>query len=317
MTDHEAENIRTLFREADLEHVPTSRDLVGPAIAWGDGRRRRDRWTAAGVTGAVAAVAVAGFVALRPGHGGGSDAVTPGDTGTPTQSTAKPHTPAPTTTPTLPKLTGTIAQQEQEVLDLLKPSLPAGVRITCEDLTQTPGYCTMLTITGPTGTSIAQLLPGDQFIQPAPVDMKYVHQHPATAAIPLVSGTKDVPGGTVRIQSIDVEAQDNIQGAGVLTDPSARSFHTAEYLFTAPRTGTSYTIELSELVAELPWKGTPEVPNAHAVFGFNQTGPVLSPEQFATLVSAPIFPAALQGLADLRTQMNQNQVQSQTQNQSK
>lgn len=123
---------------------------------------------------------------------------------------------------------------------------------------------------------VVALRPGDHFIQPAPVDTKYIHQHPATAAIPLVSGTKEVPGGTVQIQSTDIEARDSIQDTAALTDPSALSFHSAQYVF-------------------------------------NPSGPVLSPEQFATLVSAPIFPAAMQQLGDLRTQMEQNQMQSQSQ----
>ncbi|MEZ0114389.1 hypothetical protein ABH920_008423 [Catenulispora sp. EB89] len=314
MTDHEAENIRTLFREADLEHVPASRDLIGPAVAWGDGRRRRDRWTAAGVTGAVAAVAVAGVVALRPGHGAGSDAVTPGVSAS-TQSTAKPHTAQPTAppTPTLPKLTGTIVQQEQEVLDALKPYLPTGDHIACQTADQPAGFCTTLTFTSSTGgTSIVQVLPGDHFIQAAPVDTKYIHQHPATAAIPLVSGTKEVSGGTVRIQSTDIEARDSIQDTAALTDPSALSFHSAQYVFAPPGSGTSWTIELDELVRELPWKGSSGVTDEHGVFGFNPSGPVLSPEQFAALVSAPIFPAVMQQLGNLRTQMEQNQTQSQS-----
>ncbi|MEY9855161.1 hypothetical protein ABH935_000760 [Catenulispora sp. GAS73] len=304
MTDHEAENIRTLFHDADLEHVPTSRDLIGPAVAWGDGRRRRDRWTAAGVTGAVAAVAVAGVVALRPGHGK-PDAVAPG-VPVSTQSTAKP-------TPTLPKLTGTIVQREQEVLDALKPYLPTGDHIACQTADQPPGFCTTLTFTSSTGgTSIVQVLPGDHFIQAAPVDTKYIHQHPATAAIPLVSGTKEVPGGTVQIQSTDIEARDSIQDTAALTDPSALSFHSAQYVFAPPGSGTSWTIELDELVRELPWKGSSGVADEHGVFGFNPSGPVLSPEQFAALVSTPIFPAVMQQLGDLRTQMEQNQTQSQS-----
>src|SRR6185312_14739951 len=107
MTDFESEAVRTLFQDADLEHVPASRDLIGPAVAWGSSRRRRDWWTAAGVTGVVAAVAVAGIMALRPG--GWPEAVSPGHVG-PTQSSANPSQQG---------MTGTAALREQELLDLL------------------------------------------------------------------------------------------------------------------------------------------------------------------------------------------------------
>lgn len=317
MTDHEPEGIRTLFHDADLEHVPTTRDLIGPAVAWGRGRRRRDRWAAAGVAGAVAAVAVVGVAALRPGGHEKSDAVAPGAV-VPTQSTAKPHASAPTTPKapvTLPKLSGTIQQREQQLLDALTPYLPTGVKITCQTVIQSPGYCTTLTVTGPTGTSIAQVLPGDRFFQPAPVDMKYIHEHKATAAIPLVSGTRNVSGGVVRIESTDTEARDSIQDTSLLTDPSALSFHTAQYVFAPPGSGTSWAIELYELVRELPWKGSPQVADEHTVFGFNATGPVLSPEQFAALASAPIFPAVMQQLADLRTQAMNAEMQNQSKSQ--
>lgn len=309
MADFEAEGIKTLFHDADLEHVPTTRDLIGPAVAWGSNRRRRDRWTAAGAAGAVAAVAAVGVVALRPGGGTRPDAVPPGGV-KPAQTTAKPHPPAPATTTALPKLSGTLAQREQQLLDALTPYLPPGDRITCQPVIETPGFCTTMTLTGPDGTSIVQLVPGDRFIQPAPVDAKYIHPHKPTAAIPLVSGTKAVPGGTVQVQSTDTEARVNIQDTAALTDPSALSFHTAQYVFTPHDSGASWAIELSELVTELPWKGGSQIADEHVVFGFNRTGPVLSPEQFAALVSAPIFPSAMQQLADLRIQAQQNETQN-------
>lgn len=303
MTDHESDEIRTLFQSADLEHVPAARDLVGPAVAWGSGRRRRDRWTAAGVTCAVAAVAVAGVVALRPDGEGGSRAVAPG--AVPTQSSAKATVP-PTTAPTVPRLSGTIAQREQELLDSLKPYLPAGVRITCQDMGQ-QGVCPMMVFTGPTGTSIGQWAPGMYDYQSGPADTKYEHPHQPTAAIPLVSGTVKAAGATVQVISTDIEAQDNVGDTTALTDPKALTFHTAVYEFKPTDIAPAFSMELTELVREMPWKpGAGQGANDHAMWGFNPAGPVLSPQQFATLASAPIFPEVRQKLADLNLQAMQN-----------
>lgn len=298
MTDHESEAVRALFQDADLEHVPASRDLIGPAVAWGNGRRRRDRWTAASVVGAVAAVAVAGAVALRPDGGGGSQAVAPGQS-VPTQSSAK--TTAPSATPTLPRISGTISERQQELLDALNPYLPAGVRINCQHM-GSDGPCMMLDFTGPTGTSIGQWIPGTYDYQAAPVDAKYIHQHKATAAIPLVSGPVEVPGGTVQVTSTDTEAQDNVGDKTTLTDPSALTFHTAVYEFIPTGAAKAVSMELTELVREMPWKPGAGSPQDHALWGFNKTGPVLSPQQFANLATAPIFPLVLQQLADLNEQ---------------
>lgn len=301
MTDHESEAVRALFQDADLEQVPASRDLIGPAVAWGNGRRRRDRWTAATVTGAVAAVAVAGVVALRP-DGGRPDAVAPGtavtthSTAVTTHSTAKPTVPP--TTPTLPRLSGTIPQRRQELLDALQPYLPAGDRIVCQR-PESDKFCTTMLITGPTGTSIAQWIPGTYDYQAAPVDAKYIHQHQATVAIPLVSGSIEVPGGTVRIISTDTEAQDNVSDKTTLTDPTALTFHTAVYEFIPTGTAKAVSMELTELIREMPWKSPDAEPDSHAIWGFDPNGPVLGPQQFASLATSPLFPLVLQELADL------------------
>ena len=299
MTDHESEAVRALLQGADLEHVPASRDLIGPAVAWGSGRRRRDRWTAATVAGAVAAVGVAGVVALRPGGGGGAQAVAPGR-GVSTQNPAKIPAAA-VTTPTLPELSGTIPQRRQELLDALKPYLPAGDRIACQH-TAPDGMCTTLMVTGPTGTSVGQWIAGTYDYQVAPVDTKYTHPHKATAAIPLVSGTIEVPGGSVQVTSTDTEAQDNVADKATLTDPAALTFHTAVYEFIPTGPAKAVSMELTELVREMPWKPGAGFPGERDVWGFNQTGPVLSPQQFASLATAPIFPLVLQQLADLNQQ---------------
>lgn len=291
MTDFESEAVRTLFRDADLEHVPTSRDLIGPAVAWGSSRRRRDRWTAAGVTGVVAAVAVAGVMALRPG--GGPEAVSPGRAG-PTQTSVKPSE--------TPKPAGTTAQQEQELLDSLTPYLPAGDRIACQEVGGThSGSCTALMVSGITGTSFAQWSPGIYDYQGSPADSKYCHAHKATAAIPLVSGSVAVPGGTVQVTSTDCEAQVNAQ-PGSLTEPAALTFHEASYEFIPSGIAPAYSMELFELVREMPWKPGDEIPDSHALWGFDQNGPVLSPQQFATLVNSPIFGVVRQQVADLSLQ---------------
>jgi|GEM_PF-5643691 len=287
MTDFESEAVRTLFQDADLEHVPASRDLIGPAVAWGSSRRRRDRWTAAGVTGVVAAVAVAGVMALRPG--GGPEAVSPGHVG-PTQSSANPSQQG---------MTGTAALREQELLDLLTPYLPAGDRITCQDLGGThSGECNALMVSGITGTNYAQWSPGIYDYQASPADSKYCHAHKATAMIPLVSGSVAVPGGTVQVTSADCEAQVNAQ-AGALTEPAALTFHEAAYEFVPSGVAPAYSMELFELVREMPWKPGDEIADAHALWGFDQNGPVLSPQQFATLVNSPVFGDVRQQVADL------------------
>lgn len=298
MTDHESDEIRTLFQSADLEHVPTSRDLIGPAVAWGSGRRRRDRWTAAGVTCAVAAVAVAGVVALRPGGDRARLSIAPGRALT--QSPTKPQAAVPTN-PVLPALSGTIPQQEQELLDALKPYLPAGVRISCQDISHR-GVCTTLMFTGPTGTSIGQWAPGTDDYQSGPIDKKYEHPHPATTAIPLVSGTVKAPEGTVQVRSTDVEAQDSIADKTLLVDPTALTLHAAVYEFVPTGVGPAFSMVLTELVRDMPWKPGASTPDSHALWGFNPTGPVLSPQQFATLAAAPIFPSVCQKLADLNLQ---------------
>ena len=312
MTEYEAENVRTLFQDADLDDVPTTRDLIGPAVAWGSGRRRRDRWAALGLTGAVAAVAVAGVVALRPGGEGGSKAVGPGRS-VQNQSAAKPGTAKPSAVkPIAPAL---IAARQQELLDSLRPYLPAGDRITCQSMNQMNGFCQLLTFTSPAGTSTAQWNPDNRFYEDGPADTKYEHEHKATAAIPLVSGTIDVPGGTIRIQSTDAEAQINVSEKQSLNDPAALTFHTAQYVFTptgATDPAKSVTLEQTELVTEMPWKGKPQVPDAHELWGFNPTGPVLSPEQFAKLVTAPTFPSVFQQLAALQTQADQQGIQQQS-----
>ncbi|MBS2536110.1 hypothetical protein KGQ20_25435 [Catenulispora sp. NF23] len=307
MTEYEAENVRTLFQDADLDDVPTTRDLIGPAVAWGSGRRRRDRWTALGVTGAVAAVAVAGVVALRPGGEGGPKAVGPG-VSVQNQSTAKPS-------PVKPIAPALIATRQQELLDSLRPYLPAGDRITCQSMNQMNGFCQLLTFTSPTGTSTAQWNAYNQFYEDGPADTKYEHEHTATAAIPLVSGTIDAPGGNIRIQSTDAEAQINVSEKQSLTDPAALTFHTAQYVFTptgATDPAKSVVLEQTELVREMPWKGKPQVADAHGLWGFNPTGPVLSPEQFAKLVTAPIFPSVFQQLAALQAQADREGIQQQS-----
>jgi hypothetical protein len=293
MTDHESEAVRTLFQDADLEHVPTSRDLIGPAVAWGDRRRRRDRWTVASVTGVVAAVAVAGVVALRPD--GGPEAVSSGRAG-PTRSSAMP--------PESPALTGTIAQREQQLLDTLRPYLPAGDRITCQDLGGThSGNCSALMVSSPTGTSFAQWASAIYDYQGPSADAKFCHDHKATAEIPLVSGPVAVPGGTVQATSTDCEAQVNAQ-PGSLTEPTALTFHEAAYEF-IPDLGPAYSMELFELVREMPWKPGDQIPDSHAMWGFDQHGPVLSPQQFATLVTSPTFGQVLQQVGDLSLQAAQ------------
>jgi hypothetical protein len=297
MTEHERDDVRALFRGVDLEDVPSTRDLIGPAVAWGDGRRRRDRWAAAGVTGAVAAVAVAGVVALRPG-GGGPGSVAPGRAAI--SSSSKPAAP-PTTAiqPVLPPLFGTIRQRQQELLDSLDPYLPAGVRIACRHFGNDDNLCTSLILTGPAGTNNGQWVPGSHNYQPPPAGAKYDHPHTATAAIPLVSGTVQVPGGAVLVTSTDTEAQQPLSDKTMVTNPTALTFHTAVYEFIPSGIAPAFSMQLTELVRDMPWKPGAEVPDSHALWGFDQNGPLLSPQQFGTLATSPTFGMVCQQLADL------------------
>ena len=189
----------------------------------------------------MAAVAVAGVVALRPD--GGPEAVSPGHVG-PIQSSVMPSE--------LPKPTGTIAQREQQLLDTLKPYLPAGSRIVCQDVGGTQsGDCSTLMVSSPTGTSYAQWAPGLDSYQGAPADAKYCHDHKATAAIPLVSGPVVVLTGTVQVTSTDCEAQVNALPE-TLTEPTALTFHEAAYEFVPPGIAPACSMELFELVREMP-----------------------------------------------------------------
>jgi hypothetical protein len=109
-------------------------------------------------------------------------------------------------------------------------------------------------------------------------------------------------GGTVRIESTDTEAQDNVDDKASLTDPTALCFHTAQYVFIPTGSATGISFELTELVREMPWKAGSEFPDEHSVWGFDPAGPVLSPEQFAALVTAPIFPSVFEQLHALESQ---------------
>ncbi|WP_194895878.1 hypothetical protein [Catenulispora pinisilvae] len=273
MTEQDTERVKALFDQADLDDVPTTRDLIGPAVAWGHGRRRRDRWTAVGVTGAVAAVAVAGVVALRPGADGAAP-VGPGSSMS-----------APPVSPSI-----------QRELTTLRPFLPAGYSLTCQN---TEGaFCEMFVLTGPTGgTSLMQWSAGVDLPPPAgPTTLvDAVHIHKATAILPVGAGARTFANGSMAISAYDVEARNMASAAAHdLTDPAEIVYNQVAYTFTPKGSTRTYGISMSELVKELPWKnGKSEFPDDHARLGYNPDGPVLSPEQFDQMASAPGLPAAL------------------------
>lgn len=293
MTEHEAENVRTLFREADLDDVPTSRDLISPAVAWGNGRRRRDRWTAAGVTGVVAAVAVTGVVALRPGGGVAG--------GTPTKPAGS---------------SSSLTPQEQALVEQLRSYLPAGYRIACHTFDD-GGYCIDFTLTSPAGaTDIVSWDAGTRAVndETAPADPQLrvpgVHLHKATAENPLVDGTRTFAGGVVKIATTDSEAHVITSSEkDDLTDRSALVYNQASFLYYPDGAPVYVGMAQSELVKDIPWKhGKSEYRNDHELYGFNTTGPLLSPEQFAKMASRPGFQAVVTQMSDLLQQSTKSEV---------
>jgi len=282
MAEHDVDRVKTLFQDTDLEDVPVTRDLIGPAVAWGSGRRRRDRWMATGAAGALAAVAVVGAVAFRP-HGGTSGSVAAGSA---PKGSNSPATEQP-------------AHRQQELLDSLLPYFPAGYRLACQTPDPEGGSCPVLTISSPTGTSIVQWGIGALMIESGPADAEYRHEHKATAQIPLVSGTRAVPEGVVTIRETDSEAQVNFADKTMLVDPTDLAFNEAQYAFTPTGSPIGFHIELFQMVKDIPWKdgksGTGGMDRE--LWGYNPTGPVLSPEQFAKLASAPVFKTVVEELS--------------------
>jgi hypothetical protein len=292
MTEHEADGLRTLFQAADLESVPDTRDLIGPAVAWGDGRRRRDRWTAAGVAGAVAVAAAVGIVALRPGgHTGGV---------APTRLVTTPS-PMPSPTPAASPLV-------QRQLDALRPYLPAGYRLDCKH--PLVAACSLFVLTGPTGATntvtwsigpaVAQTsmaLPDRKLILPG------THPHQATAEIPRTDGAFGFKGlAYLDVYMTDIEAR-NVVGDTHVTDPAKLVVDCAEYEFTATGSSTSISVRLCELVADIPWKpGDRGTGDDHGSFGYNPAGPVMTPTEFADMATGPGFDAAFRTVTDLQKQ---------------
>ena len=65
MTEHDIDDVRTLFHDAQPAEVPVTRDLIGPAVAWGSARRRRDRIVVGATVGTLAIAALTALT-LRP-----------------------------------------------------------------------------------------------------------------------------------------------------------------------------------------------------------------------------------------------------------
>ncbi|ACU69912.1 hypothetical protein Caci_0981 [Catenulispora acidiphila DSM 44928] len=267
MTEHESDDhLRVLFRGADLDDVPVTRDLIGPAVAWGDGRRRRDRWRAVGATGAVAAVAVAGIVALRPA---GADGVAP----------SSPVSP--------------VSQSIQRELSTLRPFLPAGYTLTCQN---TEGvFCAIFVLTSPAGgTSLVFWHTGMNIPledgPPSLADTVHVHEQ----------GTQTFANGSMAILAYDLEARGmGSATAEELTDPTEIVGNQVTYTFTPDGSPRTYGIEMAQMVKDMPWKsGTSKSPDDRARFGYNPGGPVLSTEQFDRMASAPGFLSALAQVVD-------------------
>ena len=287
MTEYEGDDLRALFQDADLDHVPTTRDLIGPAVAWGSGRRRRDRWTAAGLAGAAAAVAVTGVVTLRPGGGAAADPTRPASSGSAVPGTA-------------------LVQKE---VDALRPYLPAGYQLTCQSPEN--GFCGIFVLTSPTGgTSMVQWGAGPVVTDnQSPYDrtpkVEGMVIHKATAQIPLVDGSRAYNDGTVTYTVNDQEAL-GITGYATRTnliDPSEIVYNLASYTFAPNGSAMRYSIGLSEMIKDPAFKpGTSEAPSDRKLYGYNPTGPVLSPEQFAQMAGKPGFQSALRQVLDWNQQ---------------
>lgn len=318
MTEHDIDDVRTLFHDVQPAEVPVTRDLIGPAVAWGNARRRRDRIVVAATAGTLAVAALTALT-LRPGSDHGSAPAPPLGTtqsfGAPTLAAPPPTGGAPAgaptrwgpttappasgATPTKPKTEAETKQAQQTWFRDLEALLPPGYHVTCDSsaLNGVTGICgSLFDVSDPTGSSVTQFGVGAQpYLDPVP--RGYSHEHTATSQIPLTSGVRQVPEGTVSVESLDYEAR-TIMSPTMLTDPSALVLHEAEYSFTAAGGGPTYHVQFTELVKHLPWApGTGG--DERKLFGYNPTGPALSPEQFAKIAADLRYPALMQQRSDL------------------
>jgi len=171
--------------------------------------------------------------------------------------------------------------------------LPAGFHVTCDSsaLNAVTGTCSnVCDVAGPTGSSIMRIGVGTQ--SASPPQGPDSHEHVATTQIPVVSGVQRFPEGTVSVSSIDFEAQAFLPQEQ-LTAPSEPVMNQARYSFTPSGSGPVFNIQFTELFKHVPWAANISG-DERKLFGYNPTGPVLSPEQFAKVAADPRFAALVQ-----------------------
>ncbi|GAA1962504.1 hypothetical protein [Catenulispora subtropica] len=284
MSEHDTEDLRVLFDGVTIGDAPGSRDLVGPAVAWGGRRRRRDRWLTVGAAASLVVAVAAGAVALAPGGGSGS-----GRGGGAGPAGAPPtHTPSGRSAMGLRDILG----QEQGLLDSLGTYLPEGYRFSCSDLP----CLAHVTLSGPQGTSLVEWGTGTDLFQAAPPSDPGEHDHQRTDAIPLTSGPFRVEHGTVTVWMTDDEAQ-VLYGSDLLADPHQIVYVKAQYTYKPSASSAGYRMMQSQLVQDISWKSDPrDNARLRELMGFSQTGPLLSPNWFAVLADQPTFQYVLDQL---------------------
>ena len=296
MIEHDVEDIKTLFRGAEMSEVPVHRDLVGPAVAWGDTRRRRDRRLAVAATaGAMTVVVAVAVGVLRPDSGRGPAPVpavgaahgSPTHTASPTPAGAHPTGPPSSgSAPAKAPVGAALKQAQENWYRDVEALLPPGFHVTCDRSTFNPvnGVCSgAVDFISPTGSSMVQ------FTAPPMTPNPLSHEHVATDQIPEVSGIQHFPEGTVNVTSLDWEAQ-ALMPANMLKTPSGLVSNLARYTFTPTDGGPSVQIQLNELFKDVPW-ASGYSGDGRKLFGYNPSGPVLTPQQFAKLAADPAFDA--------------------------
>ena len=308
MTDHEhGAELRALFDDVDLSLYQTSLDLIGPAVSLCRSRRRIDRFAAIGGVGALATAAVIGAAALSGGTAGSAGAVRPGGSGGAAVVTSSPAT---NRTPTYTKDTFkglSAAETSAQIKATFAQMLPAGYSMTfAEERLGLPIRTFVGLLTGPKGSAFAQFNANTQVGVPAPVDESSFAVHQATAQNPTVSGNVTVTGGAVKITAEDYKA-DYLYEHGALSQTDATKIvgnvTNYDFLPTGPTPHARY-LSLTTLTTDPPLANGNSLTQLKQNDGYCPTGPIMTPDEFATLAASPEWPkldALLQHAHDLPT----------------
>ena len=308
MTEHEhGAELRTLFDDVDLSLDHTPRDLIGPAVSWGRSRRRMDRFAAIGGVSALATAAVVGAAALSGGGSTGSTgAVGPGVGGPVAVTSSSPAKTGPAyTKDTFKGLSA--AETSAQIKATFAQMLPAGYSMTfAEERLGLPIRTFVGLLTGPKGSAFAQFNANTQVGVPAPVDESSFAVHQATAQNPTVSGNVTVTGGAVKITAEDYKA-DYLYEHGALSQTDATKIvgnvTNYDFLPTGPTPHARY-LSLTTLTTDPPLANGNSLTQLKQNNGYCPTGPIMTPDEFATLAASPEWPkldALLQHAHDLPT----------------